>query len=379
MKVLLIQPKSPFPDNTYPYGIMYIDSYLKSEGIFSSILNLNNTELCYDAEVGLVGVSAYTICADEAIRLIPKLRTIYPNAKIILGGRHFTYLPEEGEEADGVVVGEGELVLKEICDNKFELPEKLIKGKEFKELDDIKLHDESLDIIYEGKQDSVTVIGSRGCVFNCVFCGDHSKRLRYNSPEYFVDLLEKLSRRYTNNIFIADDIFTVNKERTYKICELLIKKKLNIRLKIFGHINVFDKSLYKLMKKAGVGEICFGIESGNNEILKLIHKNFTIEKAYIVLQEVKKLGFQIRCMYMVGNIGETEKTIRDTIEFSNKVESDSKWVSLAIPLPGTHFYEVASNYGRIVKRPWSQFNNMNVCFVPNGLSESRLIQLKSEF
>jgi radical SAM superfamily enzyme YgiQ (UPF0313 family) len=355
---------------------MYLNSFLKQSGIFSKILDLNKSLFEVERNVDLIGISAYTLCADEALKLIPLLRDVYPHAKICVGGRHFTYSPKEGKDADFVVVGEGEEVLKDICEKKIEPG--IVQGKEFEQLDDIYIDDESLEAIYGKGRVHATVLGSRGCVFDCVFCGDHSRKVRYHSPEYFVELLERISRKYTKNIMIADDIFTVNKKRAFEVCELLIKKSLGLDIKVFGHINVFDEELYKTMKRAGIREVCFGIESGDDNILRLIGKNFTAEKAFQVTQRVKKLGLKVHGLYMIGNIGETEASIVKTIDLKNRI-GGSFWVSHAVPFPGTRFYEVAESYGKVIKKSWGNHTNETINFVPRGLTEQRLLELKNKF
>lgn len=382
MRILLVQPTSDMPGSTFPINLGSLDSWLLSKGVDSELVNLNREKLNLQDNPDIVGIGAYTLCADEAKRLVNELRRIYTKAKIFLGGRHFTYLPEEGKEADGVIVGDGEYILESICKGEIKLDRKdrVYKGKEFQDVEGFHWHDKTLDKLYlnEVGDNNLPVLGARGCVFSCVFCGEHSKKVRYQSPESFVELLERISKRFHNRIFIVDDIFAINKKRAYEICNLIIKKNLKLRIRIFGHVKSFDVELYKVMQRAGVEEVCFGIESGNDEILNLIGKNFTIDRAYKVIQEVKKLGLRAHCLYMLGNMGEDEQTIQDTIRFARRVKSHGKWFSYAIPLPGTQFYKEAFQYGKILKKPWGKFYNTEVCFVPFMLTEQRLKELRVE-
>jgi radical SAM superfamily enzyme YgiQ (UPF0313 family) len=383
MRILLVQPVSPMAGSTFPTNLASLDSWLLSKGIDSELVNLNREKLNLQDKPDIIGIGSYTLCAEEAKRLVGYFREVYPKAKILLGGRHFTYLPEEGKEADGIVVGEGEYVLEAICSGKIKVDAnkgQIFRGTEFQDTSEFYWYNKTLDKLYLGEegQNNLPVVGARGCVYNCIFCGEHSKKVRYQSSESFVELLERVSKRYYNRIFIVDDIFAINKKRAYEICNLILKKNLKLKIRIFGHVNSFDADLYKVMQRAGVEEVCFGIESGNNEILKLLGKNFITDKAYNVIQQVKQLGLRTHCLYMLGNIGENEQTIQDTIQFARRVKSHGKWFSYAIPLPGTEFYRVASKYGRILDKPWGQFYNTQVCFIPNGLTEQRLIELRKE-
>lgn len=383
MRIILVQPVSSMAGSTFPTNLASLDSWLISKGFNSELVNLNREKLDTKDNPDIVGIGAYTLCADEAKRLVGYFRKVYPKAKILLGGRHFTYLPEEGKEADGIVVGEGEYVLENICSGKVRIGDtkgQIFKGEEFQDVEDFHWYDKTLDKLYLGEEgkNNLPVVGARGCVFNCVFCGEHSKKVRYQSPESFVELLERVSKRFHNRIFIVDDIFAINKKRAYKICDLILKRGLKLKMRIFGHVNSFDVGLYKHMKRAGVEEVCFGIESGNDEILNLIGKNFTTDRAYKVIQDVKQLGLRAHCLYMLGNIGETEETIQDTIQFARKVKSHGKWFSYAIPLPGTQFYKEAFQYGKILKKPWGKFYNTEICFIPFMLTEQRLRELRAE-
>lgn len=239
------------------------------------------------------------------------------------------------------------------------------------------LDTEFFDLLYKGRRVRLHVVGSRGCSFNCTFCAEHSHKIRSHSAKYFVDYLQIVSERYHNNIFISDDIFCVDKERTAEICELIMERKLDLRLRVFGHINLFDSKLFQLMKKAGVETMSYGIESGNNEILKNINKNFTVEKAEKAIEKTKENRFDVNLLYMVGNIGETEKTISDTIAFSRRNDTGFRWCSFAIPFPGTVFYKNAKENGTITITDWDSYNNQTIVYIPNGLTAEFLIKARN--
>lgn len=158
----------------------------------------------------------------NAILSSQNIRKLFPHSKIIFGGHHFTALPEEAfPHADAVVRGEGERAMLEICHNG--ISDRIITSAPIENLDDIPIPDDDLlDCIYKDRKGRLHVVGARGCPFNCVFCAEHSKHIRYHSVDYFVEYVQILSKRYNNNIMIADDIFTIKKDRSQKICEKII-------------------------------------------------------------------------------------------------------------------------------------------------------------
>lgn len=371
MNVLLLQPPPPIadPGDALPIGLASIASYLRKNNINADIIDLGKCDLNKDRIPDIVGIGASTPYAKNAVKLCERIRKIYPDAKIVLGGHHFTALPEEGlPHADAVVKGEGEIAMLDICLNG--IKDEIVMGKPLAELDLVPVFTEDiLDTIYKGRSARLHVIGSRGCPYSCVFCAEHSEKVRYNSADHFLESLRKISKRYHSDIFISDDLFTVNKERAIEICERIIKEDLNLKLRVFSHVNCFDREVLLVMKRAGVHTVSYGIESGNDDILKLLNKTFTTSQALEVIKKTEETGLKANCLYMVGNIGETKQTIKDTVLFSQKAGSQ-RWCSFAIPFPGTEFYKRAGEYGTILTKDWDKYTNRHIVYLPEGVSKS---------
>ena len=370
MKVLLLQPAPPSYKlgDSIAIGLIYIASFLRKHNIDARVLDLSKNKIDPDFIPDLVGIGASTPYYKNALLAISNTRKIFPKAKIILGGDHVTALPQEGlSYADFVVKGEGELAMLSLC--KGHNPDtKIIEGPMLDNIDDIPIPDiDLMDCVYKGRKKRLHFIGSRGCPFDCVFCGEHTRKIRYNSVSYFIENLKIISKRYGNNIFITDDVFTIDKNRVFEICEKIIKENLKISLEVFGHINCFDASILPVMKRAGIGTISYGIESGNDHVLTLIKKKFTTEQAKEVIAKTSENGLEVKCLYMIGNIGETEETVNDTVEFALKA-SKKRWCSFALPFPGSMFYDLADKYGKVLTKDWNKYTNQNIVYLPEGLS-----------
>lgn len=372
-KVLLIQPPPPMPNfgNVLSLGLCSIAAFLRGQGIEARVVDLARHSLPEDWVPDIIGIGAATPYARKAIATAKDIRRLFPDARIVFGGHHFSAMPEDAfPHADAVVRGEGELAMLDICQQG--IRHRVIKGTPLASIDDIPpFDDELMDALFAGRPGRLNIVGARGCPFSCVFCAEHTKKIRYQSVDRFVDTVERMARRYHNEIFISDDIFTLNKARSTEICEQFIARGLNLRLTVLGHVQCFDEDLLKLLKRAGVHTLSYGIESGNNEILKLINKKFRTEQAAEVIHRTAASGIMVNCLYMVGNIGETEETVADTVAFA-RTHSDVRWCSYALPFPGTQFHKVADKYGTVLTRDWEMYTNQNVVFIPQGLTEATM-------
>ena len=97
------------------------------------------------------------------------------------------------------------------------------------------------------------------------------------------------------------------------------------------------------MKKAGCVKLDFGIESGNQQILDTVRKGFKLEQAVEAIRLAKEAGLETDTFFILGHPGETRRTIRDTINFACKLNSDYTCFGMMIPYPGTKIYEMAKN------------------------------------
>jgi anaerobic magnesium-protoporphyrin IX monomethyl ester cyclase len=377
MRVLLIQPAPPsdaFGDSL-PIGLACIATYLRGAGVETRMIDLGKQPFPSDFVPDVVGIGASTPYAPGAISCSEEARRRFPRATIVFGGHHFAALPQDAfPYADVVVRGEGETAMLDICRNG--VTERIVDGTPLASLDDIPVPDgDVLDCVYAGRAARLHIVGARGCPFSCTFCAEHARVVRCQSPERFVAELEVIADRYHNDILISDDIFTINKSRSTEVCERILRKGLNLRLQVFGHVRSFDRELLLLMKRAGVHTVSFGIESGNNGVLRQINKHFTIEQAEETVRKTAEAGLTVNCLYMVGNVGETPTTLADTVRVARRL-SDVRWCSYALPFPGTHFYDVCEGHGTLLTRDWENYRNDTIVYVPRTLTAEEMRQAR---
>jgi radical SAM superfamily enzyme YgiQ (UPF0313 family) len=191
------------------------------------------------------------------------------------------------------------------------------------------------------------IVTSRGCPAGCTYCIKHVSyqySVRLRSPENIMEELWILKNLGINNVHMYADLFTVNRDQVMGLCELMIKENINMRWTCNSRVDYVDEEMLKMMGKAGNWLISWGIESGNEQILKHARKGAYPDKAERALTWARQAGIKNWGYFIIGLPGETEETIRDTIDFSKKLPLDIALFHVAAPYPGTpFFFEVVEN------------------------------------
>ena len=373
---------------TPPLGLAYIAAILEKEKYDVSILdvpalNLTKKEAYEEIKkqkpdvVGVTCMSSTIKGALEAAQLAKKVGAI-----VVIGGSHMAAYPKEilsHAFVDYGLIGEGEhtlpLLLKAI-ENKTSL--KNIPGLVYKKDNEIIINPgfgfvEDLDSLpipayhllpiekYNlviALHPMITMVSSRGCPGQCGFCfkkpGD--KKLRFRSPEKIVDEMEFLVKKYKiKEIVIADDNLTTSKPNIKKICNEIIKRKLNVRWEAPTRVDFVDLETLNLMRKAGCRRLRYGVESGDENTLKLMKKGVALEKIRQVFKWTKQARIESFAYFIIGYIGETEESIKKTINFAKELDPDMLMFCAATPLPDTNLYDLAISQGFVDKDYWKDY------------------------
>lgn len=406
MKVLLIshpnehRQKPDFP----PIGIAYLGAVLLNRGhevllIDGGLVPIRNiVQQAKEFAPDVIGITCWTINRGTVWKLSKRLKDALPEAFLAVGGPHASFFPThifEKTHASAVVIGEGEVTVCELLDaieTGTELAQ--VKGIAYRKDDgsvgrtEARPQVEQLDSIpfphYKGFRDfdflkyaglaglpkpTAAVITSRGCVFDCTYCGSVNfwgKKWRYRSAKNVLDELEWLVKENgARSVYIFDDNFPVNKIRAMDICQGIIDRKLDIQWSCCSHVKMINEELLKIMKKSGCVSIDFGVESGSDIILKNINKGQSradIERTFAL---VHKAGIKPRAYLMVGNRGETTETIDDTTKVAEIIKPHSSiGATILWLLPGTHDYSEARANGFIDDDYWLRSDD-----VPYNLQE----------
>ncbi|MBI5884468.1 radical SAM protein, partial [archaeon] len=206
----------------------------------------------------------------------------------------------------------------------------------------------------------VTILTGRGCPNRCVFCvlpqtlTGHGYRFR--SVENVLKELEFIRKEFpqVKEVFIEDDTLTANIPRIRELCAKMIESKMNLIWSANARADV-DLDTLKLMKKSGCRLLCVGIESGNQQILNNIKKGTTLEGIRRFFKATKQAGILVHGCFMLGNIGETVETLKQTIDFAKELDPDTAQFFPIMVYPGTEAYEYFESHDFITSRDFSEW------------------------
>ena len=194
----------------------------------------------------------------------------------------------------------------------------------------------------------VSIYTGRGCKSRCTFClwpqtvGGHRYRTRS-----VASVLEEVTWIRDNlpevkEIMFDDDTFTDDLPRVEEIARGL--GKLGVTWSCNAKANVPYDTL-KVMKDNGLRLLLVGYESGDDQILVNIKKGLRTDFARRFNADCHKLGIKIHGTFILGLPGETQDTIRKTIDYAKEINPHTIQVSLAAPYPGTTLYRQAVENG----------------------------------
>ena len=204
------------------------------------------------------------------------------------------------------------------------------------------IHDYHMDyLLYPWVQ---TYFG-RGCHGRCIFClwpqTLMGQRYRQRSMDSILGELYYIKHKapYVQELMIDDDTFTHDKKRVEEFCERKLSAGYGINWTANARANLTDLNTLKLMKKAGCRALVVGYETGSREILKTIRKGVTLERMEAFAAAARQADIQVHGDFIIGLPGETKETIEQTLKAALKLKPSTMQVSIAMPLPGTEFYD----------------------------------------
>ncbi len=241
----------------------------------------------------------------------------------------------------------------------------------------------NLDVYYSGTfgPPFVTVLGSRGCPFNCGFCAYGKTSYRTRGAESIAREIEWLAKTFKIHDFcFLDDVVTLEPERMIEISKEIIKKKLQLRWSVGIRATSVSFRMLKYMKEAGCDEIAVGVESGSEKILKWVDKKTTLEDIKKAAEICHQLKVKFYAMFIIGLPGETKETVRESIQLAKELKSFYTQFCFATPFPNTRIYQYYKKNGFLLTEDWSQYFSLSDKPVvrTKALSKKDLINLRNE-
>lgn len=379
-----------------PLGLLYLAESIKNNTPFEvDVLDAQPLGLSYSQlekhlsihPYDVVGISAMSFTLVDASKTIQLAKKVRGDAISIVGGPHVHLFPDETIGLDGVdfaFMGEAESALPTFLNHLKPQPSHLetIPGLVYKtaqgriiknatdplrDLDDIAFPQRRLlDIrryssLLSPRSLCTTIISSRGCPFKCAFCdrplSPITSCFRYRSANNVVDEIHQCMDLGIRDFLFYDDTFTVNRDRVLAICDEILYRQMRIHFDIRTRVDLVDDEMLRLLKRAGCIAIHFGVEAGNDRILKIIKKGFNIKKVRETFKLAHNIGIETLAYFMIGLPSEKARDIQDTFDLARELRPDYLHLTVFSPYPGTELYDYGLEYGIIRTDVWREFAN----------------------
>lgn len=328
-------------------------------------------EINYDEPVDLVGITVMTAQAPRAYQIADEYRK--RGVKVIMGGFHPTFCPEEAKQhCDSVVIGEAE-----------ELIELIIKD----------LHNDSLKPFYkrEAPHDLASlpppryelikfknyqapffpIQTNRGCPRNCSFCSVtkfYGASYRHRPIGDVIRDVKKAGKF----IFFTDDNFAANADYTFELLKEL-KKYQRYWFAQCNTIAVQKSGMLEKMKEAGGACLYIGFESLNRETLKTHHKGFNKPGEYKeIVKAIRKNGLTVIASMMVGFDEDDLETLDEILSFTASAKVHGLALYILTPFPGTIFFDQCIAQKRLLTNDWSFYTATHPVFRPAKVNAEEL-------
>jgi len=378
-----------------PLGILYIASYLRSNGYKVDVRDLSIDKIKKSEFIKLletinpkiVGLSVVSENYVSTLQFCEAIKEWNSDTTTVLGGPHVTFLDKEAcnnKCVDIVVRNEGEITFLELANyfignNLKSKPNSLndIRGITFSDTSEEIVRTvkrpfiENLDLLPFPARDLINmddylvqggIITSRGCPGACIFCAASALsggKYRMRSVDNVLEEIEHLRNVYGyGHIQLLDDTFTAVPERTEEFCKKKNEKGLEFKWYCESRVDVGSYDLFKKMAESGCFEVQFGVESGSQEVLDSIRKNVTLEQIENSVRWAREAGISdIICSFMLGHYTDTHDSVQQTISFAEHLHDDYgvyPIFSMNTIYPGTYMFKNYEKLGvKIHTTDWS--------------------------
>jgi len=398
-RVLLVNPPAEvvrecYDTPNYPaIGIAYVAGYLKTHGVDVAVIDGKLARKSVSATIReivsfrprVLGLTAMTHMVATASKIARAVKEACPETAVVLGGFHGSFLPErtlrEFPSFDYVVVGEGETAF-------LDLVRAVFAGEDTANIPGVagrvaSANGKTQDIRVNGRgpvPDDLDELGmpawelfppaemypimtQRGCPFGCNFCSrPYGRKVRRRSPGHVVaELTRSVEQFGCKHVDFYDETFTVRRDYVNGICAAIIDSGLHKKLTFWSyvHANTVDLRTAVNMKKAGFREVGFGVESGNQEIMKRMQKGVTRDDVLRAAAIFRTAGLRFGAYFIIGHPHETKASVQDSIDLAARLNPDSVAFAIMTPYPGTEIWDLATKGEggyKMLSMRWEDFN-----------------------
>lgn len=328
------------------------------------------TRVLREYRPAVVGISVKSDAVPVAIMTIDLVRRELPQARIMLGGPHFSAQidPVLAKRADAICVGEGEAVVADLARILLDAPlgpEPIIQSGAQHEPFDV---NESATIDFDCLVDhqatahhslsKLMIASSRGCPFTCAFCsmGTKNRSVRYMDGGRVGDMMKELRERLgVTKYYFVDDTFGLSNRQLDEFGESLGELRGTFRWSCMSHANVLTRQRVERLRGLGCDAIHLGVESGSQRMLDLLDKRVKVERLIQCADDIHHEGVDLRAFVMVGIPGETPRDLCDTRNLIERMQPSEVAAQVYVPYQGTALFNRLRGDGLIAPLDWTQF------------------------
>ena len=211
---------------------------------------------------------------------------------------------------------------------------------------------------------AATMITSRGCPFNCIFCSYpqtiYGHKHRTMSPARVVREIEYLVNDLGIwEIRIDDDTFNIDRQRVIDICKLMVERRVKVVYSVQARAQLMTEEMAYWLKKSGCRMVLYGVESGNEEVLKHMRKKSTKDEIRRGVAIAKKHGIDVLNCIMLGFYWDTRETMEESMQFAFELNAEFTQVSAPTPLPGTDYYKLLKDNNCLLTDEWDKHDSVH--------------------
>ena len=393
MKITLIQPQKTLYGSAAekhwslarPFSLLFLAAAIKKHAAHSvdivdlesgAYRNTSLQEVFQNSDSDVYGITATTFTRFEAIKIAKYLKKFRPSSRIVVGGVHFMYCPEDTlskvPDIDVVVRGEGEIPIVEFLDAidtgqnlrevkgiSYREGSKVVHNPDqavFEDLDTLPVYS---DFTWEQYPEylfgfpepipATSVISSRGCPYKCIFCSKAGMKYRLRDAQKVVDEVEILKGQLgVEAINFLDLTFTANPRHAQAVCQEMIQRGLGLKWWCESRANI-PLELLDIMKAAGCVALAVGVESGSPRVLSNISKGISTDMVLAFCEKCLHLGIHVEPYFMFSHPGETIEDVHQSLNLIYELEKRNAHCSFqpTMIFPGTEIEMIAREQGKL--------------------------------